>query len=125
MFFKGFQTELLGLIIQRQYVRSNLDAALAKKQVKEASKNYDELRELETLEQFRERLSSAVRELVTKTTDKRELTFINSRLESLKSLISKKIDEESKIHYNKETKKYGKGYQEQILDLKAAAKNRG
>ena len=123
--FKGFQTELLGLIIQREYVRSNLDAALENKLANESSQFFDELRDLESLERFSERLSTAVSELVAKTSDNRERKYIDDRLQSLKALISKKIDQESKVHYNKETRKYGKGYQEQILDLKAAAKGNG
>ena len=122
--FKGFQTELLGLIIQRQYVRSKLDSALEKKLVNESSEIFDELRDLESLEQFRERLSSAVSDLNTKTSDKRELTYINKRLQTLKALISKMIEEERLIHYNKEKKEFGKGYQEQILDLKAEARKK-
>jgi len=120
--FKGFQTELLGLIIQREYVRSNLDTALKKKLVKESSQYFDELRELESLERFGERLSASVSDLISKTSDNRERNYINDRLQALKALISKKIDQESKIHFNKETRKYGKGYQEQLLDLKAAAR---
>ena len=123
--FKGFQTELLGLIIQRQYVRSNLDDALKEKLVKDSTKFYEELKNLETLEKFRERLSSAVDELNAKTSDRREREYIDRQLQALKGLIAKKIDEENKIHYDKKTKKYGKGYQEQILDLRAADKKNG
>ena len=119
--FKGFQTELLGLIIQRQYVQGNLSGALKKKLVTESTKYYDELRDLETLTQFNERLKSSVDELKKKTSDRREEEYISKRLESLQLIISKKIEQENDIHYNKETKKYGKGYQEQILDLKAEA----
>ena len=63
-----------------------------------------------------------VADLVSKTSDNRERKYIDDRLQALKSLISKKIDQESKIFFNKETGKYGKGYQEQILDLKEAAR---
>ena len=123
--FKGFQTELLGLIIQREYIRSNLNEVLKKKLAKESTKFYDEYRKLETLEQFGERLSTTVSELVSKTSDKRELTYIDNQFQSLKALITKKVEEESKIFYNKETKKYGKGYQEQILELKIKARKNG
>ena len=123
--FKAFQTELLGLIIQRQYVQGNLDGALKKKIVKEATKFYDELRELETLQQFSQRLINAVDELKSKTNDKREKKYIDDRLKSLQKIIKKEVDKELKIHYNKETKKYGKDYQEQILDLKAEANKNG
>ena len=120
--FQGFQTELLGLIIQREVVRRRLDGALKEKLLEESEKLFDELSELEDLAQFRERFRSTVAELKSKTSDKRELNYIISRSESLKDLISKKIDEEGRIHYDKETKKYGKSYNEQLLDLKAQAR---
>ena len=116
--FKGFQTELLGLIIQREYIRKKLDDALKAKLAQESSDIYEEFRDLESLEQFGERLSSAVGELVSKTSDKRELGYIDKRYQSLKALISKKIDEEGKIFYDEKTKEYGRGYLEQIQDLR-------
>ena len=123
--FKGFQTELLGLIIQREYVRSNLDTALKEKNLKQSTTYFEELKSLETLAKFDERLSSSVEELKTKTTDKREEKYINDRFQALKSLVSKKQAAENKIHYNEKTRKYGKSYQEQILQLKAAARENG
>ncbi len=115
--FKGFQTEILGLIIQRQVARANLERAIAKKLRTNAEEALSELRTLESLEQFRERFGTAVAELKSKASDKRERAYIDSRLQSLKQLISKQINTESKIHYDKETKTYGKNYQEQIFDL--------
>ena len=120
--FKAFETEILSLIIQRQVVRANLERALKKKLRTKAEQHLQELRELESLEQFRERFRTEVGELKTKTSNRRELTYIEQRLTSLNQLIGKTIDAESKIHYNKETKKYGKNYQEQIFDLPRAKK---
>ena len=118
--FKGFETEILGLIIQRQVVRANLEKSIEKKLRKNAELHLRELRELESLEQFRERFRSSVNELKAKTSDKRELKYIDARLISLNKLIGKTIKSESSIHYDKETKTYGKNYQEQIFDLPKA-----
>ena len=120
--FKGFQTELLGLIVQREVVRERLNGALEKKLAIESRQYLDELQDLEDMKRFRERFNSAVSELKSQTSDKRELKFIESRLDSLKTLINKRIEREGEIHYNKETKKYNKGYLEQVLDLEAEAK---
>ena len=120
--FKGFETEILGLIIQRQVVRANLEKAIEKKLRKDAEKYIRELRELESLEQFRERFRAAVNELKNQTSDKRELKYIELRFTSLNQLIGKTIEAESLIHYDKETKEYGKSYQDQIFDLPRAKK---
>lgn len=118
--FKGFQTELLGLIIQREFVRSNLNGAFKKKLPEESKKFYDELRSLESLEEIRERLSNAVAELKSKTSDKRERAYVQGRFESLKALITKSIEKESKVRYDKD----GKSYLERIQELKATARKK-
>lgn len=120
--FKGFQTELLGLIVQREVIRERLSGALEKRLAIESRRYFDEFQELEEMNRFRERFNSAVSELKSQTSDKRELKYIESRLNSLKVLIKKRIDRESKIHFDKATKTYNKGYLEQVLDLEAEAK---
>ena len=120
--FKGFETEILGLIIRRQVVRANLERAIEKKLREDAEKHLSELREMESLEEFRERFSAAVGELKTKTDDKRERKYIDDRLRALTGLIGKTIKAEGLIHFNKETKTHGKNYQEQIFDLPKAKK---
>ena len=95
--FKAFETEILSLIIQRQVVRANLERALKKKLRTKAEQHLQELRELESLEQFRERFRSSVNELKAKTSDKRELKYIDARLISLNKLIGKTIKSESSI----------------------------
>ena len=115
--FKGFETEILGLLIRRNVVRGNIEKSIKKKLRKDAEKHIRELRELESLEQFRGRFHTAVDELKRKTSDKRETKYIGDRFDALDELIGKKIKEEGLIHFDKETNKYGKSYQEQIFDL--------
>ncbi len=117
--FKGFENELLGLIIQRQVVRTKLESALEKKVASTAKDYFDELRDLEELSEIRERLNSAVVGLKSRTTDNKELTYIEQRKQALQKLVNKKISEERNIHYDKEKKEFGKGYLEQIQMLEA------
>jgi hypothetical protein len=118
--FQGFENELLGLIIQRQVVRTKLNSALKKKVAVTAKEHFDELRDLEELNEIRERLNSAVVDLKSRTTDKKEAQYISMRHESLQKLLTKKISEERNIHYDKEKKEFGKSYLEQIQALEAA-----
>jgi hypothetical protein len=117
--FKAFDNEILGLMIQREVARVRLAAALKKDSYELAKVEYDAYRELEEISEIRQRLSIAVSDLKARTSDTRESQYIQNRYDNLEKLLDNEITKEQNIHFNKETKKFGKSYLEQLQDLKA------
>ena len=85
---QGLQNEILSLVIRREVFESEIAAALEEDNLPVAREALKQLEELETPNDFKNRMSEDESLLEIKTTDKREREYIKTRFESLRKLLT-------------------------------------
>lgn len=89
---QGFQNEILSLVIRRDVLEGDIEKAIKDKDFDLARTTLNELQDLETPKEFKDRMSIDEGQLKTLTSDNRELGYINRSFETLKKI----LDEQGK-----------------------------
>ena len=86
---QGLQNEILSLVIRREVLEVEIAGALESDDLETAKKALKALQDLETLNDFKNRMSESESLLKIKTSDPRETDYIAKSFETLRSLLSK------------------------------------
>ncbi len=84
---QGFQNEILSLVIRRDVLEGDIERAIKDKNFKLAEATLDELQDMESPKEFKDRMSIDEGQLKSLTSDKRELGYINASFEMLKKIL--------------------------------------
>lgn len=96
---QGFQNEILSLVIRREVLESDIENALKEKNLSLAKQTLNELQDLETPKEFKDRMSIDEGQLKSLTADSRELDYINASFDTLKKLLDDQAKKSRELEF--------------------------